>query len=55
MGEGVDYPATIEENTVFVLEDGATWTARAGSRITFRVMDTDTLVEIAGSRVQTVG
>lgn len=55
MGEGVEYPATIEENTVFVLEDGATWTARAGSRITFRVMDTDTLVEIAGSRVQTVG
>ena len=54
IGEGVEYPATVAENDVFILEDGATWTARAGSRITFRVIDTDTLVEIAGSRIQTV-
>ena len=50
----MEYPATVAENDVFILEDGATWTARAGSRITFRVIDTDTLVEIAGSRIQTV-
>lgn len=54
IGEGSEHPATIADNTVFVLEDGVTWTARAGSRITFRVMDTSTLVEIPGSRVQTV-
>lgn len=54
IGEGVEHPATVAENEVFILEDGATWTARAGSRITFRVIDTDTLVEIAGSRIQTV-
>ena len=54
IGEGESYPATVAENDVFILEDGTTWTARAGSRITFRVIDTDTLVEIAGSRIQTV-
>ena len=51
---GYRQPSTVAENEVFILEDGATWTARAGSRITFRVIDTDTLVEIAGSRIQTV-
>lgn len=48
-----DKSATIADSTTFVLEDGATWTAKAGSRITFRVFDSQTLVEIAGSRVQT--
>lgn len=54
LGEGAANAATIADNTAFVLEDGATWTARAGSRITFRVLDPATLVEVPGSRVQTV-
>lgn len=45
--------ATIADSTSFVLEDGATWTAKAGSRITFIVFDSQTLVEVSGSRVQT--
>lgn len=45
--------ATIADSTSFVLEDGTTWTAKAGSRITFRVFDSQTLVEVSGSRVQT--
>ena len=35
------------------MEDGATWTAKAGSQISFRVLDPTTLVEIQGSRIQT--
>ena len=53
-GEGTGNAATIAENTVFILEDGKTWTAKAGSRITFQVFDENTLVEVSGSRVQTV-
>ena len=53
-GEGSNNSATIAENTVFILEDGKTWTAKAGSRITFQVFDENTLVEVQGSRVQTV-
>ena len=52
-GEGSDNAATIADGTNFVLEDGATWTATAGSRITFRVFDATTLVEVQGTRVQT--
>ncbi len=52
-GAGTTNPATIADNTTFILEDGATWTARAGSSITFRVLDTSTLIEVPGSRVQT--
>jgi hypothetical protein len=54
VGQGASYPATIADNASFVLEDGATWTARAGSRISFRVLDPTTLVEIQGTRIQTV-
>ena len=53
-GEGTNNAATITENTVFILEDAKTWTAKAGSRITFQVFDENTLVEVQGSRVQTV-
>lgn len=53
VGTGVDKAATVADNTSFVLEDGATWTAKAGSQISFRVLDSTTLVEIQGSRVQT--
>lgn len=52
-GTGTDKAATIADSTSFVLEDGATWTARAGSSITLRVMDTTTLVEVPGTRIQT--
>jgi hypothetical protein len=53
VGTGTDKAATVADNTAFVLEDGATWTAKAGSQISFRVLDATTLVEIQGSRVQT--
>ena len=53
-GKGTTKSATIADGSAFVLEDGATWTAKAGSRITFLVMDASTLVEVQGSRVQTV-
>lgn len=53
VGNGSDKAATIADNTAFVLEDGATWTAKAGSQISFRVLDATTLIEIQGSRVQT--
>jgi len=43
----------IDDNTVFILKTGATWTAHAGSRISFRIFDSSTLVEVDGSRVQT--
>ena len=52
-GEGSANAATIADNSVFVLEDGKTWTATAGSRISFHVFDENTLVEVQGSRVQT--
>ena len=52
-GLGTNYSATIADNTVFILEDGATWTAKSGSRIQFRVLDSTTLVEVQGSRIQT--
>ena len=53
IGSGATKAATVADNTVFVLEDGATWTAKAGSQITFRVLDASTLIEVPGSRVQT--
>lgn len=53
VGSGTDNAATVADNTSFILEDGATWTARAGSQISFRVLDPTTLVEIQGTRIQT--
>lgn len=52
-GLGSSNAATIADNTSFIMEDGATWTAKAGSQISFRVLDPTTLVEIQGSRIQT--
>lgn len=52
-GTGTTYPATIPEGATFLLIDAATWTAKAGSKISFRVMDNNTLIEIEGTRVQT--
>lgn len=47
VGAGADKPATITDGTTFVLEDGATWTAKAGASITFRILDTATLIEVS--------
>jgi len=52
-GTGTENAATIADNTTFILEDGATWTANTGSRISFRILDATTLVEVQGTRVQT--
>lgn len=52
IGKGVTNAATIADSSAFILEDGATWTASVGSRITFRVMDPSTLVEVPGTREQ---
>lgn len=46
-------PPVIADNTVFVLIDGTSFTGNIGSRISFRILDDETLVEIEGSRVQT--
>lgn len=46
-------PPTIADNAVFILKDGVTWTANVGSRISFRILDDSTLVEIDGTRIQT--
>lgn len=52
-GAGTDKAATIPDGGAFVLEDGATWTAKAGSSITFQILDAGTLVEVSGTRIQT--
>lgn len=52
-GTGSSNAATIEDGAAFVLEGGATWTAKTGSSITFRVLDTTRLVEVSGTRIQT--
>jgi len=53
LGSGGSNPSTIDDNTVFILIDGETWTGNAGSRISFRIHDDATLVEVPGTRVQT--
>lgn len=53
VGTGTDKAATVTDGTAFVLEDGATWTAKTGSTISFTVMDPTTLIEVRGSRVET--
>ena len=52
-GSGVANSATIADGASFILEDGATWTAKSGSSITFKILDASTLVEVSGSRIQT--
>lgn len=52
-GTGSSKAATIADCASFVLEDGATWTAKAGSKLTLRVLDATTLIEVQGSRIQT--
>lgn len=52
-GTGTTNAATVADNTTFILEDGATWTGKPGSQISFRILDASTLVEVQGTRVQT--
>jgi len=51
IGGGGDKPSVIEANSAFVLRNDETWTANAGSRLSLRVLDKTTLVEV--DRVQT--
>ena len=51
-GSGTANSATIEDGAVFILEDGATWTATTGSSISLRVIDPSRLVEVSGTRIQ---
>ena len=51
-GEGTTKSATVADSTNFVLKGGATWTAKSGSQITFKIFDTSTLIEV--SRIQVV-
>ena len=53
LGSGGTYPSIIADNSVFVLTDAGSWTANAGSRISFKILGTATLVEVLGTRVQT--
>ena len=53
VGTGGNYPLSIDSNETFLLIDKQRWTANAGSRISFKVLDAITLVEVEGSRVQT--
>jgi len=57
LGSGGTYPSTITDANDFLLEGGATWTANAGSRISFKIKKTGssayTYIEVPGSRVQT--
>lgn len=46
IGQGTTFPAELADSTSVILVDGATWTASAGSRLTLRVMDATTLVEV---------
>jgi len=57
LGSGGTYPSTITDVNDFLLEGGVTWTANAGSRISFKIRKTGTssytYIEVPGSRVQT--
>lgn len=46
IGMGTDHPSTLADTSGIILVDGATWTASTGSRLTLRVMDATTLVEV---------
>lgn len=51
-GQGTDKSATIADSANFILKDGATWTAKNGSKLVLKIYDTSTLIEVEGSRVQ---
>lgn len=51
-GQGSDKAATIADNTYFILHNSTTWTAKQGSKLVLKIYDTQTLIEVEGSRVQ---
>lgn len=51
-GEALNNASSIEDGAIFVLEDGATWTAKKNSSISLRIVDASRLVEVNGTRVQ---
>lgn len=51
-GAGTDKPATISDSANFILYNSTTWTAKSGSKLVLKIYDTQTLIEITGSRVQ---
>lgn len=51
IGAGTDKPATVTDGTTFVLENGATWTAKEGAILTLRVLDAMTLIEVSRTEV----
>jgi hypothetical protein len=51
--DSATYPPEIADSTTFVMIDAATWTANPGSKISFKILDDATLIEVEGSRVQT--
>lgn len=53
LGTGAANAATIADASPFILEDGSTWTAKAGSKLVLRILDSTTLTEVQGSRIQT--
>lgn len=53
IGGGGANATTIADNGVFVLIDGTLWTGNDGSKITFQILDSESLIEVPGSRVQT--
>ncbi len=51
IGGGGDNPTNIESISAIVLKNDTTWVAKAGSHLTLKVLDSETLVEV--SRIQT--
>lgn len=51
-GQGTDKSATIADSTSFILKDSVTWTAKNGSKLVLKIYDTQTLIEVEGSRIQ---
>lgn len=52
--DAATYPPEIADNAVFIMiDDTNPWSAKPGSRISFKILNDNTMVEIEGSRVQT--
>ena len=51
IGAGTDKPATVTDSTTFVLENGATWSAKECASLTLRILDTTTLIEVSRTEV----
>lgn len=47
IGTGGEHPTIIEDGVNFILKKGTAWTGHSGSRISFKVFDENTLVEVS--------